>query len=525
MKTLVSALALAAIAFTGCQNDFSRAGTNRSGDDLVLRAHFIGSGQLLKDDNAPALNDVWKLKSSAELRNHALDRFATLPFFWLSNALPANAPNQAAVFRPLLEDALRYESIVEWRASGFTLAAKVPEARARDWDTNLRRAVATWKLGSPSAPNRAGGTAWELNNAGMSVRFTRADGWTAVTVGPAAGSVESNALARAKQFAGKPSGAWLEGEANLALWKERLSVLDGFSNLPTAHFSFSNRADFVRTFVQFDFPKPHRWKSEPWQMPTNLIWDPLMDFTVARGIAPMLEGLPIVRNLGWKPTPNQVCGWGLRDLPFQLNYSFPASGVSRQLKAIEPRLRAELRKTMGPNFLGFLALETNQLDLTWRGLPLAVPALAEHKATNGEYALVSFFPMPRLKERPPQELLAQIERNDLVLYDWESTPHRMHTWRQFYQLGEIGSQRLLTSSNAVDQRWQTDVMPLLRDSVTEIRATSPTQMTLLRKSSVGFSSFELVTLSRWIESVSFPAFGVYPPQQPKKFPVKPGAKR
>ena len=133
--------------------------------------------------------------------------------------------------------------------------------------------------------------------------------------------------------------------------------------------------------------------------------------------------------------------------------------------------------------------------------------------------------MPRLKERPPQELFAQIAPSDLVVYDWESTPHRMHTWRQVYQLGEIGSHRSLTPTNAVDQRWQTDLMPLLRDSVTEMHATSPTQMTLLRKSTVGLSAFELVTLSRWIESVSFPAFGVYPPQQPKRSSVKPGAKR
>ncbi len=527
MKTLVSTVALAAMVITGCQNDFSRAVAPRTtGDDLVLRARFIGSEQLLKDHGAPTLTDTWKLKSSVQLRNHALDRFASLPFLWLSNALPKGASNQSALFRPLLDDALANESLVEWHTSAFSLATKLPDGRAREWDTNLRRAITNWKLGSPSPLTHPGRTGWELTKAGVAVvRFTRVDNWVAVTVGPSATSIESNALARVKQFAARSNGAWLEGDANLAQWKGRFRLLDGFSNLPAAHFSLSNRADFVRTLVQFDFPKPHQWKPEPWQMPTNIMWDPLMDFTVARGIAGVLEELPAFSKLGWNPAPSQVCGWGIRDFPFQVNYAFPARNVSRQLKTIEPKLRSEIPRLSGTNFLGFLVLETNQLNLSWRGLPLAAPQIEAVKDGNKEFAVVSFFPMAMLKERPPRELFAQIERNDLVLYDWESTGHRMNTWRQFYQLGEIGTQRMLSPTNAPDQRWQTDVMPLLHDCVTEMHATSATQMTLVRKSSVGLSSIELVTLSRWIESASFPAFGVYPPQQARKFPLKSGAKR
>ncbi len=527
MKTLVSAVALAAMVFAGCQNDFSRAIAPRTaGDDLVLRAHFIGSEQLSKDKSAPALNEVWKLKSSADLRNHALDRFAGLPFFWLSNALPKGASNQSALFRPLLDDALAWESFVEWHASAFSLATKLPDSRAKDWDNNLRRAIANWKLGTPSPLSHPGANGWELTRAGASLfRFARVGDWTAVTIGPGATSVESNAFARIKQLPGKSSGAWLEGDANLAQWRGRLSVLDGFNDLPTAHFSLSNRADFVRTLVHLDFPKPHQWKTEPWQMPTNLMWDPLMDFTVARGIGGVLEKLPVFSKLGWDPAPSQICGWGIRDFPFQVNYAFPARNVNRHLNNIAPRLRTEIQRLGGTNFLGFLVLETNQLNLSWRGLPLAAPQIEAVKDGSKEFAVVSFFPIARLKDRPPQELFAQIERNDLVLYDWESTQHRMNTWRQVYQLGEIGTQRPLSFTNALDQRWQTDIAPRLRDCVTEMHASSPSQMTVVRKSSVGLSAIELVTLSRWIESADFPAFGFYPPQGTKRFPIKPGARR
>jgi hypothetical protein len=529
MKTLVSAVALAAIAFTGCQNDFSRANATRSaGDDLIVRAHFIGGDQLLKDNNAPGLNDAWKLKASADLRNRAFDRFAGLPFLWLSNALPKGASDQSALFRPLLEDAVAHESFIEWHASAFTLATKLPEPRARDWDTNLRRAILNWKLGDPTTVNRAGASGWELTKAGTTaVRLTRVDGWVAVTVGPGAANVESNALSKLKQFTATPSGAWLEGDANLAEWKGRLALLDGFSNLPTAHFSLSNRADFVRTFVKFDFPKPHQWKAEPWLIPTNMLWDPLMDFTIARGISGVLDELPFFHNLGWKPTPNQICGWGIRDLPFQLNYAFPARDVSRQFKNIEPKLRNEITQIGGANLLGFLVPETNYASLSWRGLPLAAPTLAPAISSNNtEFALISFFPMARLRDRPPQELFTQLSRSDLVLYDWEFTQNRMITWQQACQLGELATHRMFSQTNAVDQRWQTEVMPLMRDCITEMHVSSPNQMTLVRKSTAGLSAFELVTWSRWLESSSFPAFGVYPPQLTRQHPpANTGAKR
>ena len=60
----------------------------------------------------------------------------------------------------------------------------------------------------------------------------------------------------------------------------------------------------------------------------------------------------------------------------------------------------------------------------------------------------------------------------------------------------------------------------LGEAVTELRSTSPTQMTLVRKSHSGLTALELVSLSRWIESTNFPAFGVFPPSLPVVRPAK-----
>jgi hypothetical protein len=182
-------------------------------------------------------------------------------------------------------------------------------------------------------------------------------------------------------------------------------------------------------------------------------------------------------------------------------------------------VRDALIRAGGTNLLGHIVWDSNRSQVAWRGLPLAAPTLTP--ITNTSFVAVEFFPMIRTKQPPPKELFEQFYgRDDVVMYDWESTQYRIPTWRQMYQLAEIVTGRRLSATNAPSERWQTEVAPVLKDSVTELRATSPTQMTLVRKSSIGLTAFELVTLSRWIESTSFPAFGVFPQQQPRSIPAR-----
>jgi hypothetical protein len=522
MKTLVSAVACVALAFAGCQHQFSPARSAATGDDeLILRAHFIGSERLLKDKEAPALTEVWKLPSFADLRSNALNRFSRLPYLWLSNSLPKGAADQAGLVRPLLEDALAHPSFVEWRGSSFTLAARLPAPRATSWDANLRQVVTAWRLGNPT-PFTGG---WELSRSGApSLRFSRAGDWVAVTVGLNASLAQSNAVAQAQQFAKSSGGAWLVGDANLAQWKERLPLLENFSSLPVARFSLSNRAEFVRTTVDFRFAKPHGWKPEPWIIPTNAIWDPLVNFTVVRGVAGVLDSVPSFKALGWSPTPNQITGWASRQFPFQFYYAMPTRDVDNQLRRAAPQVFNEVTRIGGTQLQGAVVWDTNRQDITWRGLPVAVPALSSYRESNQQFLVAQTFPLIRTKERPPAELFAQfMKRDDVVLYDWEATQFRIPHWRQLYQLGELATHRPLTPPHFADQRWQTDLMNKLGESITEVRSVSPTQMTLTRKSSIGLTAFEVVTLSRWVESAGFPAFGIYPPLPSRRPPQAAGA--
>ena len=524
MKLFVSLLAVVAFVLAGCNNDLTKPGASRlfGSNDLILHAHFVGSENLFKSPDAAKLHEVWNLKSSGDLRNLALDRFSRLPYFWLSNALPKGVPDQSALFRPVFEDVLARESYINWRATPvFSLAVRLPEARSQAWDKNLRQVLSGWKLGNPTALNTPGTSGWELSKAGaFSIRFSRAGEWTRLTVGQDAANAEANVVLGLKSP--RPSGAWLEGDMNLAHFKGRIPWLEYYDNLPTAHFSLSNRADFVRTLVQLDFPKPHNWKSEPWQIPTNMMSDRIMDFTAVRGVAGVLDALPLMHNTGWNPMPSQVCGWGNRDLPFQFFYATPAQKVTNRLVAIAPRLRSEVHRTLGSNVQGSIDWNAARQELVWSGLPLAGPSLFQGLDGNTEFLTLGLFPLMKSRRPPPAELFEQLKgRNDLVFYDWESTAFRIPSWWQFYQIAELGTHRRLSPTNLVNQRWQIEVASFMGDSATELRATSPSQMTLARKSTLGLTSFELVTLSRWLDSADFPAFGLYPATPPPRGrPVK-----
>jgi len=239
-----------------------------------------------------------------------------------------------------------------------------------------------------------------------------------------------------------------------------------------------------------------------------------------RGVAPILESFKPLRDLGYQPTPNQIFGWGYGGLPFQYNYAAPSVDVRAHLKTITPRLR-EL--VTGPSHLGFagpVELSTNGQQIIWTGLPGAVPELGVMRNAGQEFLTLSCFPPSRGTNPPPQLYQAFTGRDELVAFDFELTEYRLPHWRQFYQLAEIASHRQLSTMSNRFQVWLDNAGPKLGEAVTELRSTSPKQMTFVRKSSLGLTAVELVTLGRWLDSTNFPAYGVFLPPPEKHFPSR-----
>lgn len=522
---MLGAIGLAAL--TACSVKVASSSRRAGTDPLILRAHFIGSEQLFAAPDAAKLKEAWTRPSAAALRDELLTRTALLPSFWLGETLPKGAPAQAGLFRPLLEDALAHETYLDCTAApDLLLAVKVSEERARVWQTNLWQALVNWKLGQPAALKLATAAGFELKTAGLpgAFRCLRAGEWIVVSAGSASAR-EAALLANIKSSGrpAKPTGAWLDGEANLARFDGWLPVLSHFENLPVARFSLSNRADFVRTHATLTFPKSHGWKPEPWIIPSNQIHDPLVSFLAVRGMAPLFEAYKPLASLGYKPVPNQIIGWGYNALPFQFNYATPSRNVRQQLQPLTPRVATLIHGPQLNDYTGNIAWDTNAQRIIWRGLPLAMPHVAPLRDSGNDFLLLAGFPAMRPTNSPPPGLYqAFMGRNDLVAFDFEITGSRLPHWRQYYQLAELTSRRPLTATNTPVQRWLMDLQtwleknPQSAESVSELRSSSASQMVLVRKSVTGLSAGELVTLGRWLESTNFPAFGIFPPPPPQR---------
>jgi hypothetical protein len=486
--------------------------------DLIARTHFVGSAQLFASPDGKKLKEVWTTPGANALRDKFLDRLSGLA----GDAFNAPNADTRALFRPLLDDLLARESYTDFRSTPeMVVAVRLPEARAKAWDTALRQAVTAWKLGAPTPVNADGLSGWQVKRAQASqvLRVGRVGEWTVVAAGPEKLSVTAALIPKITAQTGR--GAWLEGDLNVAHMRAWLPELNNFQNLPLAHFSFSNRTDsFVRTMVTLDYPKAHGWKPEPWRIPTNSMFDPLCSFTAVRGIAPVLQGISELRRMNVS-LPSQFAGWALRKIPFQFNYAFPSANPTNDLKAAMPKLEAWYRSHT--NFVGTVTRDSNRNDIAWTGLPLAVPHIGPLRASPG-FLGFDMFPLAATRTPAPKELFQQLSRENLVMFDWEITEDRLAHWRQYYQIAEIATHRRISPTNFASARFLLDAERQLGECVTEATATSPTQITVVRKSHAGLSAFELTTLARWIDSTSFPRFGVFvPDQRPTRMPGKTAA--
>lgn len=507
---------------------------------LFLRCHFVGLNRLLADPDAAKLKQVWSLPATADVRKQVLDRMARLPHQALSGQLPKGASNQMALFRPLLEDLLPSESFLELRGTGsrpseFVLAVQLSDDRARVWRTHLEQALNAWKLGeiAPAKPQAGEGWIFKPRNSNNAFAYTRAGQWVVLGIGSPNLPLHAEILKRI-QADGRPApkavGNWLEADANLARLKPYLPPLAPYQNLPLVHLSLSNHADYVRTSARVQFLQPHGWRNENWLIPTSLIRDPLISFTAMQGIAPLLAQWKFFQQLRLEPMPNQTTVWSQANIPFLTQVAVPLKNAGPQLARLAPRLPSLVLSNSAMPLPGTIEWNTNFQAVVWKGLPIAMPQLSAIKDQKSEYLVFSLFPRLASTNLPPPELFKQVEgRTNLVYYDWEITEARLKQWRPLYQLMDIATHHRLVRTNAPTQRWISSLAPLLGNTITELESVSPTEFSLVRKSHCGLTGFELLSLTRWLDSPEFPKFslvgqpGPTISRQPKRAPKRTGA--
>jgi len=262
---------------------------------------------------------------------------------------------------------------------------------------------------------------------------------------------------------------------------------------------------------------------EPWHFPTNLVTEPLISFTAARGLAPLTRECRLFSTLGMEPAPNEIYWWAHSEVSLQSFVAFPANGITQEaLKGIPEALKSVLDlTTLVPNNTE-IEWRSATDEVFWKGLPITTPFLKIKPTSKGDFVFGGLFPPGRNPTPPPEGLTAQfLGREDLIYSDWAITEMRLLQWRVIAQLLAVIADQSQIDAKSAAMVWMLAVGKHLGNTGTEITKVSPTEWQLVRRSHLGLTGMEIVALTRWLESVRFPrlSFEMAPIQRRRQQPA------
>jgi len=513
-RILVTLLALGIALGTGCRKK-EAAERNSDSVEVLARYHFLGAAQLAKNPAAVKLKEIWDLPESRRLVEQTLQKLAHAPkTFYGGQITPAQDERGAAILRALLDDLLNQESSLQVRGTAgktaeWTLLVHLPANRRNAWSAGLSELLPLWNLGALSTNTVEGFGGWVLKRTGApnEVRYAQAGEWFVLGVGQNALPAFEEAVRKVKAD-GRPIAAastyWLDAELNLPHLVETLSLAPAVK-WPHAKLSIVGAGENLRSNGRMVFRGPVTGPLDRWRFPTNLIGEPLISFTAARGISPLLSDSKMLQDLGFKTAPNELYVWAQSAVTFQSFLAFPSDGGISQLQRIAERAPSLLGTNLQERHLTQIEWQATNNQVFWKGLPFITPYLRPAQFNGTDFVFGGLFPpVPRINP-PPGDLLAQfLDRKDLVYYNWEITEAKLAQWRVMAQLFAVIADKPQLTTNSAALPWLIKVEPKLGNTVTEIAAASPKEWTLIRKSHIGLTGVELVTLARWLESTNFP---------------------
>ncbi len=529
---IVMALACAKLASAGPAQD---------SDDTLLRWHFSGLGAFGNATNYSHLQKVLALATSQTLQKEVVGKLAAASGEIFQGG--GTTKSQAQLLTPLWEDLLNAESLGDWRQHGsagpeFVSLIKLTEERAALWNRNLRRALAGW--GAPPTDLPDGGWTAGLGPR-ANLRFSRQGDWVVLSYGRDEAVLNHEWVRQAKSGQAPESFTdnleWLAADVNWPRIEKWIPGALGPLKPARTRVYLRMKGETVRTQVSLRYPQNIPWEGREAAIPELIRW-PLTSFSVLHDLRALLKPAEIFQRLGYDPLAGDLFVWAQTDLKSQTFLLARVDDAKSSLETLSTKAPAvfnpllaswqwgELawsgaRQSLTPLVLpgAPAAAATNpasppQFALRFTGLPALEPILIATNDTTGQYLFSKFFiPMP--EDHPLPEGLARQARagSDLVYYDWEITQLRLEQWRLLRNLLPLFAINHATAPLQTDEtearltfeeKWLEDVTPLLGESVSEIRRTSPTEFSFTRKSFCGFTAVELVYLAHWLSSPSFP---------------------
>ena len=246
------------------------------------------------------------------------------------------------------------------------------------------------------------GQQWKLAG-GQSLWMVRAKDWLLAGGGEDLLDLQTQYLGQLSQN-GRPGPAlnqsWLEADLDwprLARWLPdwpRLLLLARTRITMTA----PNQSLYMTATVTY--PKPLPWKFDPWRVPTNLLHDPVISFTVGQDIAACMDPGEPLSGLTDNPLAGQFYVWALGgpgEMGLQTYGAWPVANASNSLQRIATEAAAAFNPALKQMSAGELRWQPQRQTLLWQNVSsILFPVLQVAPETNGQYLMVSFFPpVPR----------------------------------------------------------------------------------------------------------------------------------
>jgi hypothetical protein len=498
------------------------AAAAQSGPPPPFQLHWIGKKRIATDTNAVNLMAIWSAPESKRLEERVLEKLALAPSHVFStNAEESFATNaRAKLLMPLLRNALEEEVYfaTTWQTNELrdvAAAIRLSPQQAGVWRTNLESALRDpgWAI---SSSNGSGGMQFEARLAttnlatGMDlIELGRAGEWTIAGIGgtnlTSLMAQVTTAAQHAQQQGQKPH--WLEISAEAADMPFFAKAFDAVSNrLAALTVTMAGEAKNVRIEARMHFERPLELNLTPWNIPTNLVADPLIGFTAARGIGDWLGKTAFWKRFGSGDAPNDVYAWSQRGMPawhFLASPSAQASNTVAKLTEFVTNQVDRILETNRPKYGTFVPL-MNGSGVSWRGMPWFSPTVRQEESDGKSYAFIGFSPVRTTNKPAPEALWAAISGpTNLVYYDWQLTGACVDGLSQVFQMSRLvfGMARLTQSAGLECLH---AMEPKLGNAATEVRLTGPADLTLQRSSTVGFTALELEFIADWVESPTFP---------------------
>jgi hypothetical protein len=292
-------------------------------------------------------------------------------------------------------------------------------------------------------------------------------------------------------------------DADLDWWLRSNSILSD-QNLPSVHLTMGSEGQNVRTRAQLTFPESLGIELKPWQVPTNLIYDPLVGFTAVRGITKWFDSLT-----GWSGlplgSPSDIYTWSMGGIPLQTYLAFPDPDASNRVDLLARALLERARPYFATNAFGRLE-RTATGGLNWADFPFLPASLEAMHVPAGDFLVAGWSPQTGRDNRSsPPELLAQfLPRTNLVYYDWELTEARLDAWIYLGQTLRLTALWAQLPRDGAAQKWLSAIAPKLGNCVSAAELIGDRRLSFNRTAGVGFTALELHVLADWLESPDFP---------------------